>query len=273
MKKTRRHALGQHFLINRGVLRKIIRTISPRADELIIEIGPGKGALTIPLAQEAGKVIAIEKDKNLAADLQGMRIPHLTVVENDVLKVDFRKMLEQEKAFENRVKLVGNLPYSISTPLLFRVLKDRDLFPLAVFLVQKEVAERFCAGPGSKRYAPLSLLFQISFVVRLHFLVSPGSFSPPPKVESAVLSLQRRSEPLFEVGDEPRFQKFLRTAFAHRRKLLIKNLESGPYSPSRLTEAYERIGLPRTARPEELTIAQFVDLFTFLLAGDTGSIA
>lgn len=264
--------MGQHFLINRGVLQKIIRTISPRADELIIEIGPGKGALTIPLAQEAGKVIAIEKDKNLAANLKCMRIPHLIVVENDVLKVDFRKMLGQEKTFENRVKLVGNLPYSISTPLLFRVLEDKDLFPVAVFLVQKEVAERVCAEPGSKRYAPLSILFQRSFIVRLHFVVSPGSFSPPPKVESAVLYLRRRPDPLFEVGNEARFQKLLRAAFAHRRKLLIKNLEIGPYSPSRLAEAYEKLALRRMARPEELTIAQFVGLFNFLLAEEDGSI-
>lgn len=272
MKKSKRHALGQHFLINRGVLQKIIRTIAPSGDELIIEIGPGKGALTIPLAEEAGKVIAIEKDKTLAANLETRKLPRLTVLEADALEVDFHKILKQEKAFRDRVKLVGNLPYSISSPLLFRVLENRDLFPECVFLVQKEVAERVCATAGSKKYAPLSILLQMDFAARLHFIVSPGSFTPPPKVESALISLRRRPDPLFAVRNQARFREFLRAAFAHRRKLLIKNLQS-LYPPlSRLNDACEKTGLPRLARPEELPIAKFVELFAYLSTGVDGSI-
>ncbi len=216
MKKSRRHALGQHFLVNRGVLKKIIRVISPGPDDLIIEIGPGRGELTFPLAEEARKVIAIEKDGGLAESLRSQRIRRLTVLEGDVLKVDFRKILSRKKPLEQQVKLVGNLPYSISSPLLFRVLREKELFGECVFLLQKEVAERICAGPGSKAYAPLSILFRIFFDARLEFTVSPGSFSPPPRVESALVSLRRRPEPLFEIENEVRFQKFLRVAFANQ---------------------------------------------------------
>jgi len=273
MKKSRRHALGQHFLVNSGVLKKIVQTIDPRSDDLIIEIGPGRGALTIPLAERAGRIIAIEKDKVLADRLESGKIPNLKVLEADVLKIDLKNILAVENEAGDRVKLVGNLPYSISSPLLLRVLAQKSLIPECVFLLQKEVAERICASPGSKKYAPLSILFQIYFAARLHFVISAGSFSPPPRVESALVSLRRRPEPLFGVKNEERFQKFLRVAFAHRRKTLLKNLQELNLQPALLGDAYGTFRLSRLARPEELTISRFVDLYNFLSKTESPTVA
>jgi 16S rRNA (adenine1518-N6/adenine1519-N6)-dimethyltransferase len=261
MNKRRVKALGQHFLKNPFILKKIVRTIGPQESDLIIEIGPGKGALTLPLATKAGQVIAIEKDSSLAAFLQKKDLPNLTVLEADVLKVDFNKLIEKDTW--EAVKLVGNLPYSISSPLLFRIIGEKDLFSECVFLFQKEFAERICAQPGTKKYAPLSILFQVYYFTRLHFLVPPNSFSPPPRVESALVSLQRREKPLFQLEEEV-FLKFLKKVFQHRRKTLLNNLTRLQYPPPLLREAFKKFGLANTLRPEQLTISQLVSLYQFL---------
>jgi 16S rRNA (adenine1518-N6/adenine1519-N6)-dimethyltransferase len=229
---------------------------------LVIEIGPGKGALTLPLVAKAGQVIAIEKDSSLAAFLQKKDLPNLTVLEEDILKVDFKKLYKKDTL--GTVKLVGNLPYSISSPLLFKILAEKDLFSECVFLFQKEFAERICAQPGVKKYAPLSILFQIYFSTKLHFFVPPNSFSPPPRVESALISLQKREKPLFQLEGEV-FLKFLKKAFQHRRKTLFNNLTRLQYQPSLLREAFQKFGLANSLRPEQLTISQFVSLYQFLV--------
>lgn len=263
MKRTRRKALGQHFLKNQAVLKKIIQNISPRKDDLIIEIGAGKGALTFPLTEKAGKVIAIEKDSSLLPFLQKKDIPNLTVLEQDILKVDFDELIKKEKNSLGQVKLTGNLPYSLSSPLLFKVLQEKGLFSECFFLLQKEVAERVCGQPGSKKYAPLSILFQIHFFVRLHFIIPPECFSPPPKVDSALVSLRKRDCPLFSIEREEHFQKFLSSAFKHRRKILRNNLVRLNLPLPLIDEAYQKCGLERNLRPEQLTIAQFVSLYNF----------
>jgi 16S rRNA (adenine1518-N6/adenine1519-N6)-dimethyltransferase len=261
MKRRRIKALGQHFLKNPLILKKIVRTIHPQKSDLVIEIGPGKGALTLPLIAKAGQVIAIEKDSSLAAFLQKKDLPNLTVLEEDILKVDFKKLYKKDTW--DTVKLVGNLPYSISSPLLFKILAEKDLFSECVFLFQKEFAERICAQPGIKKYAPLSILFQIYFSTKLHFFVPPDSFSPPPRVESALISLQKREKALFQLEEEV-FRKFLKAAFQHRRKTLFNNLILLQYHPSSLREAFQKFGLANSLRPEQLTISQFVSLYQFL---------
>jgi 16S rRNA (adenine1518-N6/adenine1519-N6)-dimethyltransferase len=180
--------------------------------------------------------------------------------------VDFRELLAAGEGVPGPVKLVGNLPYSISSPLMFKVLEDKRLFPRCVFLLQKEVAERICAQPGSKKYAPLSILVHNHFSARVHGLVHSGSFSPPPRVESALISLERRASPLFEIPDERLFLKFLQEAFRHRRKILMNNLRRSGWPPDIVQAAYEALSLPRTARPEELSLEQFVRLFNLLEA-------
>lgn len=261
---SKRKALGQHFLASRSVLKKIIEVISPQEEDLIIEIGAGKGALTFPLAEKSAKVIAIEKDKSLVPFLLEKKKDNLVILKEDVLNIDFRELLAKEQRFRGRTKLVGNLPYVISSPLLFKVLEEKGLFSRCVFLLQKEVAERIIARPGSKTYAPLSILFQMDYETRLHFIVAPGSFSPPPQVQSALVSLDRRPGPLFPVKNKDLFRSFLRTAFAKRRKTLLNNLKSLIIPPPLIKEALDRVSLKEDVRAEQVSIAQFASLFELL---------
>ncbi|MDH5384719.1 MAG: 16S rRNA (adenine(1518)-N(6)/adenine(1519)-N(6))-dimethyltransferase RsmA [Candidatus Aminicenantes bacterium] len=191
MKRGRRKRLGQHFLKNRHVLKKIIQRISPDKDELIIEIGAGRGVLTFPLAEKAGKVIAIEKDLSLIMFLQKKKVSNVMIIGKDVLKVDFDEMIKKEKNFKE-VKIVGNLPYSISSPLLFKLFESKKLFSECLFLLQKEVAERICSHPGSKVYSPLTILFQVHFLTKLHFVVPPRCFSPPQSLFGPDFSQEKR---------------------------------------------------------------------------------
>jgi 16S rRNA (adenine1518-N6/adenine1519-N6)-dimethyltransferase len=261
---SRVKALGQHFLTSPAVLRKIVETIAPEKDELVIEIGAGKGALTFPLAERAGKVVAIEKDKTLVPFLREGGKSNVVVLQGDILRLDLRRLVAAEPTFRHRVKLAGNLPYAISSPLLFKVLDGHDLFSHCVFLLQKEVAVRLAAKPGTKDYAPLSVLFQRSFDVRLCFKVAPGSFSPPPRVQSTLVSLTRRPQILFPVTDENRFRLFLRASFAQRRKTLLNNLKSKRYALSLLGESFRSLSLAENVRAEQLSISQFIDLFEIL---------
>ena len=261
MKKSRRHALGQHFLASRAVLAKIVGTIAPRADDIIVEIGAGRGALTAALAEKAGRVIAIEKDGRLIPGLREVMPANVEVVHADVLRVDFRDILK--RANVPALRLAGNIPYSISTPLLFRVLDERAVVTDATFLLQKEVAERVTAGPGTKSYAPLGILLQNEFEARVAFAVAPGSFSPPPEVQSSLLTLRRRPAPLHAgAADEP-FRQFLRAAFGERRKMLWKNLARRS-DPDRLAVAYDALGLARNVRAEALPADSLFALFRTL---------
>jgi len=255
--------LGQHFLNDPGILNKILRVIDPKPEDRIIEIGAGKGSLTFLLARQAGQVIAIEKDENLIPFLKSKKTANLTILEKDVLRVDFRELLAAGGAVPGPVKLVGNLPYSISSPLMFKALENKEFFQICVFLVQKEVAERICSQPGSKKYAPLSILVENDFSARVHFLVHAGSFSPPPRVESALISLVKRPAPLFHVSDERLFLEFLQAMFRQRRKTLLNNLRNSGWLPEAIRASFADFGLDRAARPEELTLAQFIKLFEF----------
>jgi 16S rRNA (adenine1518-N6/adenine1519-N6)-dimethyltransferase len=261
MYKSRRHALGQHFLTNEGVLRKIVAVIDPGPGEVIVEVGAGRGVLTRRLAERAGRVIALEKDDRLIPELEESMPANVEVVKADALRVDLRQL--REAAGVPALRLAGNIPYSISSPLLFRALDEREILSDCVFLVQKEVAERVTAGPGTKSYAPLGILLQNEFEARIAFTVSPGSFSPPPKVQSALLVLKRRAAPLQPgAADEP-FRAFLRAAFAERRKMLWKNL-SRRATPAAISAAYESLGLARNARAEELPVDRLFALFLAL---------
>ncbi len=261
---TKRKALGQHFLASRAVLQKIIAVISPQKNELVIEIGGGKGALTVLLADRAERIVVIEKDPALVLYLHNLARNNLTVVEGDVLKVNFEELLARESGALGKVKLVGNLPYSISSPLLFRILDNKRLFHQCVFLLQKEVADRLSARPGSKAYAPISILFQIDYDVRLHFSVSPGSFTPPPRVISALVSLQKRDHPLVSIRQEKPFRNFLRLCFASRRKTLLNNLKAYPVALPAIRDVLRRLGLPEHARAEQVPIDLFARLFQLL---------
>lgn len=256
--KGRRKALGQHFLNDRGILRRIVDVIDPKPEDVIVEIGAGKGALTFPLVEKKADIVAIEKDQSLVPLLEKQAFPNLRVLPADVLKVDFPDLLGEKKA-----KIVGNLPYVISSPLLFKVLQDKDLFTSCVFLLQKEFAQRLCAGPGTKNYAPLSILFQNDFITRLHFRVPAKAFSPPPKVESALVSLKKRPQPLFTVPHQEDFHRFLKRSFQNRRKKLANNLKMIEIPSARIKKAFDNGGIDENSRPEQISLAQFVALYTF----------
>ncbi|MGZ5487925.1 MAG: 16S rRNA (adenine(1518)-N(6)/adenine(1519)-N(6))-dimethyltransferase RsmA [Candidatus Aminicenantales bacterium] len=263
MNKSRRHALGQHFLTNPGVLRKIVGAIDPKPGDVIVEIGAGKGVLTAALAESAGRVIAIEKDERLIPGLREKMPANVEVLHGDILRTDLRQV--SKTAGAPALRLVGNIPYSISSPLLFRVLDERGILSDCVFLLQKEVAARVTAGPGTKSYAPLGILLQNEFEARIEFTVAPGSFSPPPKVQSALLTLRRRPSPVHPgAADEP-FRAFLRAAFAERRKMLWKNL-SRRATPAALEAAYAELGLARNVRAEDLSPDLLFALFRALRA-------
>jgi 16S rRNA (adenine1518-N6/adenine1519-N6)-dimethyltransferase len=261
MKKSRRHALGQHFLASPAVLRKIVEVIDPQPGDVIVEVGAGRGVLTAALAAWNARVIALEKDGRLVPGLERDMPANVEVVHGDVLRFDLRDIFS--KARVPALRLVGNIPYSISTPLLFRILDDRAILSDCIFLLQKEVAGRVVAGPGSKSYAPLGILLQNEFEAGIAFTVAPGSFSPPPKVQSVLLTLRRRPVALHPgMADEP-FRAFLRAAFAERRKMLWKNLARRT-DPDRLAAAYDALGLARDVRAEALPAGTLFALFRAL---------
>lgn len=256
----KRKAYGQHFLTDRKVLQRIVRGIAPAPEDVIIEIGAGKGVLTRALAKRAGKVIAIEKDISLIPRLRETVPSNVIIVEKDVLRLTFSSLFSGPA-----VKVAGNLPYAISSPLLFKVLEERHGLSSCYFLLQREVAERLCAAPGSKKYAPLSLLFHNAFMCKLRFLVPPTAFSPPPRVESAFVALHKRPAPLYPTPDEPAFRGFLKAAFQHRRKTLYNNLRRRGWPPSDLKSAFLTCGVAYHLRAEQTTLAQFVTLFDTLV--------
>jgi 16S rRNA (adenine1518-N6/adenine1519-N6)-dimethyltransferase len=259
MKRTRRHALGQHFLADRGTLGKILALIRPEEGDLIIEIGGGRGALTLPLTERAGQVFAIERDPELASHLAGLGAANLRVFPGDALKMDFTSL-----ARPPLTKVVGNLPYAISSPLLFKIIAQRKHITSCVFLVQKEFALRVCAEPGTKAYAPMSIMTHIHFKRKIHFTVKPGAFSPPPKVDSAVISLVKRGEPLLSLDQEDTFLTFLQGCFSQRRKKLSNNLKAMGFPVTKVEEALSGASISPDTRAEQLAALRFHDLLVRL---------
>ena len=256
---SKRKRLGQHFLKNPHVIKKIINYINPEPGELIIEIGAGKGALTFPLAKRAEKVIAIEKDKKFIPLLKEKGFPNLEIIEADVLRLNFKDIIPVNK----RVKIVGNLPYSISSPLLFKIYDQKELISECYFLLQKEVAERICASPHTKAFAPLSIIFQIFFSAKIVFYVSRTSFTPQPKVDSAFISLIKREEPLFKINSEEKFFSFLKEIFGQRRKTLLNNLKRR-YSHNEINKIFDSLKLDSLIRAEDLNISQIIEIYNLL---------
>ncbi len=254
MKKSRRHALGQHFLRDPNILNKIAAAVQAAPGEAVLEIGAGKGPLTLALARAGARVVAVEIDAALAADMKAQKMEGVTIVEGDVLDLDWPALMKENRASDDPFAVAGNLPYSISSPILFRVLDLKDAISRAVFLIQREVAERITAGPGSKDYAPLGILLQIHFETKILFRLHPGSFSPPPKVESAVLSLTKRGRPLVAVEDEAGFRIFLFAAFAQRRKTLSNNLAAAGYPVEEIARILSGLNLAKTVRAEQIEI-------------------
>ncbi|MFT3805881.1 16S rRNA (adenine(1518)-N(6)/adenine(1519)-N(6))-dimethyltransferase RsmA [Arenimonas sp.] len=249
-------SLGQHFLHERGVIEKIVLAVNPQAGERLVEIGPGQGAITFPLLRRHGSLTVVEFDRDLITPLMEASegLGELTIVHKDVLKVDFGKL-----AGDGRIRLVGNLPYNISTPILFHVLEHADAIVDMHFMLQKEVVDRMASAPGSKVYGRLSVMLQALCRVQPLFDVPPGAFRPPPKVDSAVVRLVPKPADQVGIANFGLFEAVVRDAFGQRRKTLrnaVQQLCSG--------DDIVAAGLRPEARAEQLEVAQFIALANHL---------
>ena len=253
--------LGQNFLHEKGVIAKIVQAIDPKPGDVVVEIGPGQGALTFPLLQRHGALTAIEFDRDLHAPLQAAARAHgtLRLVEGDVLGVDFSALAAELAPADGRIRLVGNLPYNLSSPILFHALDHAGAIRDMHFMLQKEVVERMAAGPGSKVYGRLSVMLQAYCAVTPLFTVPPGAFRPAPKVDSAVVRLVPKPADRIEVADRTMFAHVVRAAFGQRRKTLRNALQGVADAP-----AIEAAGLRADARAEQVEVAGFIRLANLL---------
>ena len=255
---------GQNFLIDDHVITKIINAAEITKDDLVLEIGPGIGTMTQYLAESARKVIAVEIDKNLIPILGETlaEYDNVTVINEDILKLDINRLVEEENAGKP-IKVVANLPYYITTPIIMGLFESHVPLQSITVIVQKEVADRMQVGPGSKDYGALSLAVQYYAKPYIAANVPPNCFIPRPGVGSAVIRLTRYEEPPVTVKDESLMFKVIRASFNQRRKTLqngIANSPELPYSKAQVEKALEKMGLAANVRGESLTLAEFAKL-------------
>jgi 16S rRNA (adenine1518-N6/adenine1519-N6)-dimethyltransferase len=269
MEKVRpKKALGQNFLMDRNVLSRIAQLVERGQDARILEIGPGKGALTRLLAEKGARVLAIELDRQLipllAKEFAGCE--NVEVVQADILRTDLAMVLQQR--WPGSWEVAANLPYNISTQVLFRFMENRRLFSRLVLMLQKEVGERLVAQPGTKEYGILSVLFRLYFDITRAFTVKPGSFHPVPKVDSVVLTFKPLPEARIEVGDETFFRQVVKAAFGQRRKTLWNCLKSlGLKAEDReLAKVLAECGIEVARRGETLSLDEFALLTRALIS-------
>jgi 16S rRNA (adenine1518-N6/adenine1519-N6)-dimethyltransferase len=253
MKHRPRKRFGQNFLHDQNVIRGIVAAIAPKEGERLVEIGPGLGALTAPLMEALGRLDVVELDRDL--------IPHLeqqlgaggglTIHNTDALKFDFCSLADSETA----LRIAGNLPYNISTPLIFHLIDQAHCIRDMHFMLQKEVVDRLAANPGGGDYGRLSIMVQYHCRVEKLFTVPPGAFNPPPKVDSAIVRLTPYREKPITVIDEKALSRLVAQAFAQRRKTLRNNLKS-----LLDTATIEALGIDPGRRPETLSLAEFAQL-------------
>ena len=243
---------GQHFLHDAGILRKIVQAIAPRRDDTVIEIGPGEGALTLPLLRELGRMTVIELDRDLVPRLRALAegVGELEIINADVLTVDFSTLARGAP-----LRIVGNLPYNISSPILFHCLDHIDAIQDMHFMLQREVVDRMAAAPGSKVYGRLSVMLQLVCRVDPLLRVPPGAFRPPPKVDSAVVRLTPRPEAERPSVDADLLARVVKAAFGQRRKTLANAL-GDVVSADQIRAA----GVDPRIRAEQLPVSAFVAL-------------
>jgi 16S rRNA (adenine1518-N6/adenine1519-N6)-dimethyltransferase len=247
-----RKRFGQHFLHDPAVIARIVEAINPHPHDRLVEIGPGHGALTARLLERVDSLIAIEIDRDLAAELaarfQGRRLQLQTT---DALQVDFTAL----RGDGAKLRIFGNLPYNISTPLLFHLLQHREAIQDLHFMLQKEVVERIAAQPGSKTYGRLTVMLAPWVRAERLFTVGAGAFRPAPRVESAVVRLEPLPRPPFDLGDSSRYEEIVRAAFSQRRKTLRNSLKGLIDATAMAT-----LGIDPNNRPEQLSPAQLAAL-------------
>ena len=255
---------GHNFLIDSNVLESIIRGAEITKDDFVLEIGPGIGTMTQYLCEAARQVVAVEIDKMLIPILEDTlsEYDNVEVINQDVLKVDI-KSLAEEKNNGKPIKVVANLPYYITTPIIMGLFESGVPIDSITIMVQKEVADRMQTGPGSKDYGALSLAVQYYATAKVILNVSATCFMPRPNVDSAVIKLTRHKKPTVNVADEKLMFKIIRASFNQRRKTLVNGLKNSPelsFSKEQIVKAIEKIGKPETIRGEALTLEEFAEL-------------
>jgi 16S rRNA (adenine1518-N6/adenine1519-N6)-dimethyltransferase len=271
----RKPKLGQHFLIDESAARRIVEALGDLSQRTVLEIGPGRGALTTLLAQRARRVIAVETDRVLAAQLRMhfALTPNIEIIEADILTVDFNTLFGPKPGSTRpglnhqpeRVQVVGNIPYFITSEILLRLFEARKYFDQIVLMLQREVAERLAVAPGKSDYGLLSATTQLYTKVENLFTLPPGAFSPPPKVHSSVvrLTIASRLESLHV--PEAGFIDFLKRSFGQKRKTLWNNLKTD-YKPEILRAAMQRAGVKPTVRAEALSLEKTAGLYRALVS-------
>ena len=271
--KRKKPKLGQHFLVDRAAALRIVESLGDLSQSTVLEIGPGRGALTSLLAKRARRLIAIELDRVLAAQLRMnfSLATNVEIIEADILAVDLDTIFGPKPGSTRpglnhqpeRVSVVGNLPYFLTSEILLRLFAYRKYFSTLVLMVQNEVADRLAAQPGKADYGLLSATAQLYAHVRKLFTLPPGAFSPPPKVDSAVVELQMASQLESLHVPESAFLSFLKLSFAQKRKTLWNNLKS-EYQPQGLRDAMEQVGIEPTSRAEAVPLDKAAALFRTL---------
>lgn len=251
-------SLGQNFLTDESVLEDIVSGANVDKDDFVIEIGPGVGALTRELLEKAKAVCAVEIDNTLIPILKEelKEFPNFTLINDDALKIDFNEIIKDEKS----VKLVANLPYYVTTPIVVKLLKEKYPFKSITIMIQKEVAERMNASAGGKDYGALSLLVKYYCKTEIIRKVSPACFVPQPKVESSVIKLEILEKPVVKVVDEKLFFEVIKSAFSMRRKTLSNSLKNLKYPQDIILSALENCGIDSRRRAETLSIEEFAAL-------------
>lgn len=259
---------GQNFLIDPHVLEKIIKAAKISKEDMVLEIGPGIGTMTQYLAETAGKVVAVEIDRNLipilADTLSGY--DNVKIINEDILKIDINKLVTEENG-GNPVKVVANLPYYITTPIIMGLFESHVPAESITVMVQKEVADRIQAGPGNKDYGALSLAVQYYANPYIAAHVPPNCFMPRPRVGSAVIRLDCHKKPLVEVKDERLLFDIIRASFNQRRKTLVNGLYNSDrlsFSKEEIVRAVEKLGRGTSIRGESLTLKEFAELSDYL---------
>ena len=255
---------GQNFLIDTSVLDRIVSAAEITAEDCVLEIGPGIGTMTPRLAAKAREVVAVEIDRNLIPILEDTLsdCDNVTVINDDILKVDINKIV-QEKNGGNPIKVVANLPYYITTPIIMELFESHVPLKSITVMVQKEVADRMQVGPGTKDYGALSLAVQYYAKPEIVANVPPNCFIPRPNVGSAVIHLSRYEVPPVKVTDEKKMFALIRASFNQRRKTLVNSLNNSPvlgWSKEQIAEVLEEMQLPANVRGEALTLQQFAEL-------------
>ncbi len=254
--------LGQNFLINQAAARRIARLVSDSDPANILEIGGGRGDLTAELVKIGRRLTVVEFDSDLIAELQTRfgAVEHFNLVESDILKVEPLELLSPAEA-----TLVGNIPYNITSPILEWMIEHRAAFPRALLMMQREVADRVCAVPGSKQFGSLTVFVQLFYDCSREFTLKPGSFFPPPSVSSAVVMLTRKAEPLIADAEYPSLRRLTSACFRWRRKQLGSILRR-EYSlgVDELTACFEQMRLDPESRPEQLRPEDIVRLSRIL---------